>query len=242
MLSSSPSNPLHDATERPIPSLPHRPAGAPRRNAARLADCALRLCSAAIEVAPLPPERLLALGGEPAAAFIAPGGDAWVGLGAARWLEPGSADASPLWEGLLDESPQAPAPAALGALPYAADETPDALWQGLMPGGVMLPERLYVQQGGRAWWRLTLPLAEAGSLRARLAQERRTLASLAADEARTAEHGDQTLHQLAPIAGRLAALSPHRRAGHSAQRGKRRRQTTIADRTDPVINGDAGTG
>ncbi len=153
-------------------------------NAARLADCALRLCSAAIEVAPLPPERLLALGGEPAAAFIAPGGDAWVGLGAARWLEPGSADASPLWEGLLDESPQAPAPAALGALPYAADETPDALWQGLMPGGLMLPERLYVQQGGRAWWRLTLPLAEAGSLRARLAQERRTLASLAADEAR----------------------------------------------------------
>lgn len=53
-------------------------------NAALLTDCALQLHSAAIEVTPLPPERLLALAADPVAAFIAPGGDAWVGLGAAR--------------------------------------------------------------------------------------------------------------------------------------------------------------
>jgi isochorismate synthase len=152
-------------------------------NAARLADCALQLCSAAIEVAPLPPERLLALSNDPAAAFIAPGGDAWVGLGAARWLAGDSSQAGALWAGLLDESPRAPAPAALGALPYAADESPDALWLGLMPGGVILPERLYVQQGGRAWWRLTLPLADASAMDAQLQRERRTLATLAHAEA-----------------------------------------------------------
>ena len=56
--------------------------------------------------------------------------------------------------------------------PFRAGETPDALWQGLMPGGLMLPERLYVQHGGRAWWRLTLPVREADTLPARLAQDR----------------------------------------------------------------------
>ncbi len=152
-------------------------------NAALLTDCALQLCSAAVEVSPLPPERLLAMTADPAAAFIAPGGDAWVGLGAARWLAPGSADAAALWAGLLDDSADAPAPAALGALPFRAGETPDALWQGLMPGGVMLPERLYVQQAGRAWWRLTLPLSEAATLPARLARERAALTALAPAEA-----------------------------------------------------------
>ncbi len=151
-------------------------------NAALLNDRPLRWCSAAVEVGPLPPERLLALGGEPAAAFIAPHGQAWVGLGVARWLDPDQGDAATLWQGLLDESPAAPAPAALGALPFFPHERPDTLWQGLMPGGVMLPERLYVQQGGRAWWRLTLPLHEADTLAGRLAQARRTLAGLAAVE------------------------------------------------------------
>jgi salicylate biosynthesis isochorismate synthase len=152
-------------------------------NAALLADCALQLCSAAIEVAPLPPERLLVMPADPAAAFIAPGGEAWVGLGAARWLAPGSNDAAALWAGLLDESPEAPSAAALGALPFRADESPDALWQGLMPGGLMLPERLYVQRGGRAWWRLTVPLSDAVSLPARLAREAAALAALAGVEA-----------------------------------------------------------
>ena len=63
-----------------------------------------------------------------------------------------------------DASPDAPAPVALGALPFRLGEMPDALWRGLMPGGLMLPERLYLQQGGRAWLRLTLPAREAGAL------------------------------------------------------------------------------
>ena len=153
-------------------------------NAALLTDCALQLCSAAIEVDPLPPERLLAMDTDPAAAFIAPRGSAWVGLGAARWLAPDQAQSASLWAGLLDDSPDAPAPAALGALPFFASEEPDALWSGLMPGGLMLPERLYVQHGGRAWWRLTLPVREAGTLPARLAQSRKALAALAHAEAR----------------------------------------------------------
>ena len=48
-----------------------------------------------------------------------------------------------------------------------------------MPGGVMLPERLYVQRGRRAWLRLTLPERDAAALPARLAQGRRALAALA---------------------------------------------------------------
>lgn len=72
---------------------------------------------------------------------------------------------------------------ALGPLPFRTDEAPDALWQGLMPGGLMLPERLYVQHGGRAWWRLTLPVREADALPARLALARRALAMLAHAEA-----------------------------------------------------------
>ena len=151
-------------------------------NAALLTDCALQLCSTAIEVTPLPPERLLAMAADPVAAFIAPGGDAWVGLGAARWLEHGPMDAAPLWAGLLDNSPDAPAPAALGALPFRTGETPDALWRGLMPGGLMLPERLYVQRGRRAWWRVTLPVRDAAKLPARLALDRRALAALAPAE------------------------------------------------------------
>ncbi|MDP1900156.1 MAG: isochorismate synthase [Rubrivivax sp.] len=152
-------------------------------NAAVLTDCALQLCSAAVEVAPLPPERLLAMSADPIAAFIAPGGEAWVGLGAARWLPAGSVDASALWAGLLDESPSAPAPVALGAWPYRAGERPDALWQGLVPAGVMLPQRLYVQRGGRAWWRLTLPVSDAMALPVRLAREEAALAVLAHAEA-----------------------------------------------------------
>lgn len=148
-------------------------------NAALLTDCALQLCSAATEVDPLPPERLLAMTADPAAAFIAPQGQAWVGLGVARWLAPQQAQSRALWAGVLDDSPDAPAPAALGALPFDPHETPDALWRGLMPGGLMLPERLYVQQGGRAWWRLTLPVREAGALPSRLAKARRALAALA---------------------------------------------------------------
>lgn len=151
-------------------------------NAALLTDCALQLCSAAIEVTPLPPERLLAMAADPVAVFIPPGGDAWVGLGAARWLEPGQADAGPLWAGLLDDSPGAPAPAALGALPFRDGEAPGTLWRGLMPGGLMLPERLYVQQGARAWWRVTLPLREADALPAWLARDRLALAALAPAE------------------------------------------------------------
>jgi len=156
-------------------------------NAALHTEGALQLCSAAIEVAPVPPERLLALAGDPAAAFIAPGGDAWVGLGAARWIGPaqegGHDDATPLWAGLLDDSPDAPAPAALGALPFRADESPDTVWQGLMPGGLVLPERQYVQQGGRAWWRLTVPVSDVAALQHRLARERQALAALAHSEA-----------------------------------------------------------
>ena len=152
-------------------------------NAALLTDCALWLSSAAIEVAPMPPERLLAMAADTAAAFIAPGGDAWVGLGAARWLVPGLDDAATLWAGMRDDSPDAPVPVALGALPFRADEVADALWQGLMPGGLMLPERLYVQRGGRAWWRLTLPVSDAAARPARLARERQALAALAHAEA-----------------------------------------------------------
>jgi salicylate biosynthesis isochorismate synthase len=153
-------------------------------NAALLTDCTLQLCSAATEVDPLPPERLLALGADLAAAFIEPQGRAWVGLGVARWLAPGQVETADLWAGLLDDSGHAPAPVVLGALPFNAAEAPDSVWRGLMPGGLMLPERLYVQQGGRAWWRLTLPLREAGALQARLAQGRRTLLTLAYAEAR----------------------------------------------------------
>lgn len=156
-------------------------------NASLLTEGALQLCSAAIEVDPVPPERLLALAGDPAAAFVAPDGSAWVGLGAARWLPQGDAPAphaaAPLWAGLLDESPDTPPPAAIGALPFRGDERPDALWQGLMPGGLVLPERLYVQQGGRAWWRLTLPVGHAAALPVRLERARVMLASLAAAEA-----------------------------------------------------------
>ena len=152
-------------------------------NAALLTDCGLQLCSAAIEVDPLPPERVLSMGTDPAAAFIAPDGQAWVGLGVARWQAPGQDDTAALFAGLLDDSSDTPAPAALGALPFRADESPDALWQGLVPGGLMLPERLYVQQGGRAWWRLTLPLHDVGALQSRLAQGRKALASLAHTEA-----------------------------------------------------------
>jgi len=151
-------------------------------NAALLTDCALQLCSAAIEVTPLPPERLLAMEADPVAVFMAPGGDAWVGLGAARWLKPGQDAAAALWTGLLDDSPDAPAPAALGALPFRDGEAPDALWRGLMPGGLVLPERLYVQQGRRAWWRVILPMREAAALPARLARDRRVLAALAPAE------------------------------------------------------------
>ncbi len=159
---------------RPGPAIP---SFAPRTSAA------LHLRSAAIEVAPLPPERLLAMAAGTAAAFIAPGGNAWVGLGAARWLSPGSPDAAALWAGLRDDSPDAPVPVALGALPFRDGELPDALWQGLMPGGVVLHERLYVQQGGRAWWRLTLPEREAATLASRLALDRDSLAALPHSEA-----------------------------------------------------------
>jgi isochorismate synthase len=152
-------------------------------NAALPDDCPLSLCSAAVEIDPLPPERLLALAADPVAAFITPGGEAWVGLGAVRWFEPGPGEAASPWAGLVDQSPDAPPPAALGALPFNADETPDALWQGLAPGGLVLPARLYVQREGRAWWRLTLPQHEAAALAARLAQERRMLATLARAEA-----------------------------------------------------------
>jgi isochorismate synthase len=152
-------------------------------NAALLTDCALQLCSAATEVDPLPPERLLTLGVDPAAAFIEPQGRAWVGLGIARWLAPGQADAAALWAGLLDDSVDAPAPVVLGALPFSAREAPDAVWQGLMPGGLVLPEQLYLQQDGRAWWRLTLPLRDVGELPARLTQGRRALRTLARAEA-----------------------------------------------------------
>jgi salicylate biosynthesis isochorismate synthase len=148
-------------------------------SAAPRPEISMRLRSAAIEVAPLPPERLLAMAIEPAAAFITPGGDAWVGLGVARWLAPGHDETATLWAGLCDDSPEAPAPVALGALPFRAGELPDGLWQGLMPGGVMLPERLYVQQGRRAWWRLTLPERDAAALATRLAEARRALSALA---------------------------------------------------------------
>lgn len=151
-------------------------------NAAVLTDCALRFCSAAIEVDPLPPERLLAMTADPAAAFIAPDGRAWVGLGVARWLPAGQAQTGALWAGLLDESADLPEPMALGALPFNPKEAPDALWRGLMPGGLMLPERLYQQQGGRAWWRVTVPATDAESLPGRLVQARHCLATLAAAE------------------------------------------------------------
>jgi isochorismate synthase len=48
-----------------------------------------------------------------------------------------------------------------------------------MPGGLMLPECLYVQQGSRAWWRITRPLRDAATLPARLVRDRRALATLA---------------------------------------------------------------
>ena len=144
----------------------------------------------------MPPERVFAMTVEPAAAFIAPGGDAWVGLGVARWLAPGTAEIATLWAGLRDTSPEAPVPVALGALPFRAGELPDGLWQGLMPGGVMLPERLYVQRGRRAWLRLTLPERDGAALGHRLARERAALAGLAAAETEplpllhTVEEGD----------------------------------------------------
>lgn len=143
----------------------------------------LRLCSAALEIATLPPERLLAAGGEPTAAFLAPNGESWVGMGAVRWLTGKPGDAHALWAGLADVSPDAPPPTALGVLPFSAREHPDALWAGLLPGGVVLPERLVVQRGGRAWLRLTLPAAEADTLRARLTSVARELAALPAAEA-----------------------------------------------------------
>lgn len=143
----------------------------------------LALCSAAVEIEPLPPERLLALAAEPAAAFLGPGGEAWVGLGAARWLAGDCEDGAALWAGVADSSPDAPAPVALGALPFQLGETPDALWRGLMPGGVMLPERLYLQHDGRAWLRLTLPAREAGTMRRRLARVGAALAALPPVEA-----------------------------------------------------------
>jgi salicylate biosynthesis isochorismate synthase len=152
-------------------------------NAALTSNAPWPLRSMAIEVAPLPPERLLGMAGDPAAAFIGPGGAAWVGLGAARWLGLGDDAFAELWAGLCDDSPDAPAPVALGAMPYRADEPVDALWQGLMPGGVMLPERLYVQQGRRAWWRLTVPASDAAALPVRMGQERVMLAALANTEA-----------------------------------------------------------
>lgn len=138
----------------------------------------LRLCSAALEIAPLPPERLLAAGGEPTAAFMAPNGESWVGIGAVRWLTGRPGDGHALWAGLADVSPDAPPPTALGVLPFSAHDAPDELWTGLLPGGVVLPERLVVQRGGRAWLRLTLPAAEADTLRTRLAAVARELAAL----------------------------------------------------------------
>lgn len=145
-------------------------------------DVSLSLRSAAIEVAPLPPERLLAMAGDPAAAFIAPGGEAWVGLGAVRWLPSPESGPEALWAGLLDETPQAPAPVALGCWPFRLGEPVDAVWQGLMPGGLALPQRLYTQSAGRAWWRITVPIADAEPLQRRLVRERTALAALAAIE------------------------------------------------------------
>jgi isochorismate synthase len=202
-------------------------------SATLLTEGALQFCSAAVEVDPVPPERLLALAGDPAAAFIAPDSRAWVGLGAARWWAPGSAGAAaslaPLWAGVLDESPEAPPPAALGALPYDASEVPDALWQGLMPGGLVLPERLYLQQDGRAWWRLTLPVADAAALPSRLARARRTLAALAATEAqalapcRAMDEGPAPTHYVQAVdqavrrirAGELVKVVLARRAAYA---------------------------
>ncbi|MBK1715915.1 isochorismate synthase [Rubrivivax gelatinosus] len=143
----------------------------------------LRLCSAALEIPPLPPERLLALGAEPTAAFLAPDGESWVGMGAARWLAGEAGDTAALWAGLADLSPEAPPPSALGALPFRRGEVADALWSGLMPGGVVLPERLVVQRGGRAWLRLTLPAQLADTLHARLAEAAAEIAALAPAEA-----------------------------------------------------------
>jgi isochorismate synthase len=47
----------------------------------------------------------------------------------------------------------------------------------------MLPAELYVQRGGRAWWRLTLPEHDAAAIPARLAADRRRLAQLGNAEA-----------------------------------------------------------
>ena len=108
----------HAATLPKVPVTLRAVAGAPPGpslvSASPRPDIAMRLCSAAIEVAPVPPERLLAMGVEPAAAFIAPGGDAWVGLGVARWLAPGRDETATLWAGLRDDSPEAPAAVRAG--------------------------------------------------------------------------------------------------------------------------------
>jgi salicylate biosynthesis isochorismate synthase len=153
-------------------SSPGGPGALDGMNAALLTDCALQFCSAAIEVDPLPPERLLACRPTPRRPSSRPtAGPGWAWAWPAGC--PPAREAAALWAGLLDESADLPEPMALGALPFDPHEVPDALWQGLMPGGLMLPEALYQQQDGRAWWRLTLPVRDVGCLPRRLAQARR---------------------------------------------------------------------
>ena len=110
-------------------------------------------------------------------------GSAWAWR--AGWLRARS-DARSLWAGVRDDSPDAPAPVALGALPFRADEVPDALWQGLMPGGRDAARAPVCAAGRRAWWRLTLPERDAAALPARLARERSALAALATRRGRAA--------------------------------------------------------
>jgi salicylate biosynthesis isochorismate synthase len=207
-------------------------------NVALLTGCTLQLCSAVTEIDPLPPERLLAMTADPAAAFIAPQGDAWVGLGAARWLAPGQSDARSLWDGFLDDSPNAPMPVALGSLPFRTDETPDALWQGLMPGGLVLPERLYLQHGGRAWWRLTLPVREADTLPARLALARRALAMLAHAEAEPVPPWQASPDAISPqhYADAVTRAVEHIRRGELVKLVLARRCSVVFERpTSPAV-------
>jgi isochorismate synthase len=93
-------------------------------------------------------------------AWLAPGGERILGLGAAHVIEVHGptrfADAAGAWsqlvsDAIIDAPHGAAGPIALGGFSFDPLRTCTSLWSGFPDGRLVVPERLFVQRGERAW-------------------------------------------------------------------------------------------